>query len=92
MLLTKENIDIKKFRLVNEFLKKKSKNYISKKSLVLEVEQIKKFLREAPNSTFLLIKVRVRGILFIFRLQSVYFRLLLLWASLEGVVAMNFIR
>lgn len=53
----KENIDISKFPQLIGFLKNRNKGYIPKKSQVLEREHILKFLAQAEDVTYLLIKV-----------------------------------
>jgi integrase len=56
-LLMYENIDIKSNILIKNFLKRKSKTHLEKKSLTLNEENINDFLVNAPNNdNFLLIK------------------------------------
>lgn len=47
------------FDEVEAFVKNKNKGYVPKKSEVLSREQLKKFLREAPNDIFLMYKVKI---------------------------------
>ncbi|KAJ3666945.1 hypothetical protein Zmor_002365 [Zophobas morio] len=57
MLHLREKTDVKLFDEVEAFVKNKNKGYIPKKSEVLSRQQLKKFLREAPNDIFLMYKV-----------------------------------
>ncbi|KAJ3655405.1 hypothetical protein Zmor_014537 [Zophobas morio] len=57
VLLLKENLDISKFCKVTAYLKRKSTGYQPKKSKCLSRDQIDKFLLEAPDKEFLLMKV-----------------------------------
>ncbi|KAJ3649653.1 hypothetical protein Zmor_021381 [Zophobas morio] len=57
VLLLKENLDISKFCKVTAYLKRKSAGYQPKKSKCLSRDQIDKFLLEAPDKEFLLMKV-----------------------------------
>ncbi|CAH1126100.1 unnamed protein product [Ceutorhynchus assimilis] len=52
-----ENVDISRYLKLRAFLKKKSLGYQAKKSRVLEMEHIEKFLLEAPDKDFLSTKV-----------------------------------
>ena len=56
-ILIKENIDIKNYKELQTFLKKKSKNYKAKKARVFTPEEISRFLSEAPNREYLASKV-----------------------------------
>lgn len=56
-LLIKKNVDISKFNQLIAFLKRKSDSYTSKKSRILTKENVAKFLQEADNETYLLLKV-----------------------------------
>lgn len=61
-LILEDNVDISKFAKLQSFLKRKSVGHKAKKSQVFTREQINTFLEDAPDETFLMIKV-----------QSVYF-------------------
>ncbi|KAJ8922089.1 hypothetical protein NQ315_004021 [Exocentrus adspersus] len=56
MLNVKRNIDVSKFYKLSAFLKRKSEGYKPKKAKVLTLDQIDKFLLEAPDKDFLMIK------------------------------------
>ncbi|KAJ8914029.1 hypothetical protein NQ315_012053 [Exocentrus adspersus] len=58
MLNVKRNIDVSKFYKLSAFLKRKSEGYKPKKAKVLTLDQIDKFLLEAPDKDFLMIKGR----------------------------------
>uniref|UniRef100_A0A6P7GM76 Uncharacterized protein LOC114344094 n=1 Tax=Diabrotica virgifera virgifera TaxID=50390 RepID=A0A6P7GM76_DIAVI len=66
-LSLKSNIDISKYNKLIMFIKKKRTGYVPKKSKTLEKEQAQKFISDAPNDVFLMIKValifRVAGAL-----------------------------
>lgn len=53
-----ENIDISKFLKLIGYLKNKNKGYIPKKSKILNREDIVEFFKNAPDETYLLMKVR----------------------------------
>ena len=55
MVKKHENIDISEYFILNATISKKV--FPSKKSLVFKTEQLKKFLKEAPEPEFLLHKV-----------------------------------
>lgn len=57
-LAAKENIDVSQFKRLFAFLKRQSEGYEPKKSKILNREQITKFFLEAPDDTFLMMKVR----------------------------------
>lgn len=57
ILIVNQNIDISNFSRLISFLKMKSKGYISKKSKVLEANQVLKFIQTAPDEIYLLHKV-----------------------------------
>ncbi|KAJ8910923.1 hypothetical protein NQ315_014257 [Exocentrus adspersus] len=57
MLNVKRNIDVSKFYKLSAFLKRKSEGYKPEKAKVLTLDQIDKFLLEAPDKDFLMIKV-----------------------------------
>ncbi|KAJ8909403.1 hypothetical protein NQ315_004528 [Exocentrus adspersus] len=57
MLNVKRNIDVSKFYKLSAFLKRKSEGYKPKKAKVLTLDQIDKFLLEAPDKDFLMVKV-----------------------------------
>lgn len=56
-LKIKENVDISKYHKLVAFLKRKSVGYRPKKSKILTREQIDRFLNEAPDTKYLMIKV-----------------------------------
>src|SRR3978361_485955 len=56
-LNVKENVDVRKFPKIVPYLKNKSVGYPGKKSKVLTREDITKFLEEADDGTYLLMKV-----------------------------------
>lgn len=55
----KENIDISKFCKLIAFLKRQNDNYKPKKSLVFSQEEITKFITEAPDASYIAIKVYI---------------------------------
>ncbi|XP_051172337.1 uncharacterized protein LOC127288739 [Leptopilina boulardi] len=57
MLIVKEEVDINKYHLLIAFLKKKSSGFISKKSKVLTSQEVKKFLKDAPDEIHPVTKV-----------------------------------
>lgn len=57
VLLLKQNLDISKFYKLIGYLKRKSAGYQPKKSKCFSRDQIDKFLLEAPDKEFLLMKV-----------------------------------
>ncbi|RZC39413.1 hypothetical protein BDFB_014833 [Asbolus verrucosus] len=54
----KKNINIEKYPKLISFLKRTKDGYVPKKSKILEIEEVEQFINEAPNDTYLLIKVR----------------------------------
>lgn len=52
-----ENTDISQYKKLIAFLKRQNDSYEAKKSKVLTMENVTQFLKEAPDDTFLLIKV-----------------------------------
>lgn len=50
---------VHRFPKIQSFLKKQSSGYEPKKSTPLDLEQVKKFIEEAPDAEWLLVKVRV---------------------------------
>lgn len=56
-LLLKKNVDISKYSHLIAFLKRNSDSYKPKKSRILTKENIVKFLQEAENEKYLLLKV-----------------------------------
>lgn len=58
-LAMKKNIDIKKFPSLIAFLKRKSIGHHSKKSSVLTKSEIEKFIKEADDATYLMMKVNM---------------------------------
>lgn len=56
-LCSKENIDIKTYKKLMAFMKQNSVGFRPKKSKVLNREHIYKFLKEAPDSQYLMKKV-----------------------------------
>lgn len=57
-LSVKKNIDIKKFPSLIAFLKRKSVGHRSRKSSVLRKSEVEKFLKEADDKTYLMMKVK----------------------------------
>lgn len=57
MLNVKNNIDISKFHKLTALLKRKNEGYKPKKAKTLTGDQVDKFLLEAPDNQFLMIKV-----------------------------------
>jgi hypothetical protein len=55
----KKNIEIKKYASLITFIKRKSTGQVSKKSNIFTKQEIEKFLREADNGTYLMMKVKV---------------------------------
>lgn len=55
----KHNINIENYTKLMAFLKKAKSGYVPKKSKTLEIEDIDKFIKEAPDEDYLLIKVRI---------------------------------
>lgn len=53
----KKKLDISKYFSLSAFMKVQSDGYQPKKSKVLSAEHVQKFLTEAPDETFLLLKV-----------------------------------
>lgn len=60
ILNTKENINLGKYKKLQAFLKRKSENYLPKKSAILTEDDLSQFLQTAPDETFLLAKVSIR--------------------------------
>ncbi|EFA03051.1 hypothetical protein TcasGA2_TC010899 [Tribolium castaneum] len=58
-LNVKENIDTRKFPKLVPYLKSKSVGYRSKKSQILDKEDISKFINEADDKIYLLMKVNL---------------------------------
>jgi hypothetical protein len=56
-LLIKKNIDLKHFFKLTAFMKRQSAGYQCKKSKVFSKDQIYKFINEAPDETYLMMKV-----------------------------------
>lgn len=56
-LSVRDDTDIGKYRKVTAFLKRKADGYKPKKSKILNREQIEKFMKEAPNETFLMMNI-----------------------------------
>lgn len=57
-LSMKKNIDIKKFVSLIAFIKRKSVGQLSKKSSVLTKSEVETFLKEADDTTYLMMKVK----------------------------------
>lgn len=57
-LIINNNIDISRYNRLASFLKKRSRGYIPKKSKVLTGDQVLTFIKDAPNETYLLHKVK----------------------------------
>jgi hypothetical protein len=60
MINLNQGIDISKFAKLIAFLKKKNTGYRPKKSKCFTKEEMRKFLKEAPDDTYLLMKVTCR--------------------------------
>lgn len=58
-LLSKHQIDISKQSKLIEFLKQKNDGFIGKKTKVFKPEEIQKFILEAPDDRYLIMKVGV---------------------------------
>lgn len=56
-LNVKHNIDISKFPKLIAYIKRKTEHHDPKKSKVLQEQEINKFLNEAPDGEYLLMKV-----------------------------------
>lgn len=56
-LSVKHDVDIGKYMKVNAFLKKNSIGHVAKKSKIFSSEEVRKFLRDAPDELHLLSKV-----------------------------------
>lgn len=56
-LNTRKNVDISKYHKLIAYLKKKSHNHCPKKSKTLDLHQIKSFITDAPDTTYLMKKV-----------------------------------
>lgn len=56
----KNNVDISKYSRLLAFLKKQNVGYHPKKSRILTREQIDRFLKEAPDEKFLMVKVNLK--------------------------------
>lgn len=56
-IMINENIDIGRYKKIISFLKRKNDSYQPKKSKIFTTENVKKFLVNALDDTFLLIKV-----------------------------------
>lgn len=53
----KHNINIEKYTKLIAFLKKMRSGYVPKKSRTLEIEDIQKFITDAPDEDYLMLKV-----------------------------------
>lgn len=60
-LSMKKNIDIKKFVSLIAFIKRKSVGQLSKKSSVLTKSEVETFLKEADDTTYLMMKVKLNN-------------------------------
>lgn len=56
-LKVKEKIDISSFHQLTAFLKRKGDDYLAKKSKILAKTEIYRFIKDAPDSSFLVAKV-----------------------------------
>lgn len=56
-LLANNNVDISRYKKLTTFLKQKGKTHIPKQSKILSQEEILKFLLNAPDEIYLMIKV-----------------------------------
>uniref|UniRef100_T1HTE2 Tyr recombinase domain-containing protein n=1 Tax=Rhodnius prolixus TaxID=13249 RepID=T1HTE2_RHOPR len=52
-----DNLDISQYKKLKTYIKRKSEYYIPKKSEIFTREEINKFLHDAPNDMFLMMKV-----------------------------------
>jgi hypothetical protein len=68
-LLVRNEIDISKYQKLQAFLKRQGDNYKPKKSKVLSKDEIDKFITEALDDTYLMIKVN--PVATAFKLRSV---------------------
>lgn len=59
-LRVKDNIDISIYNNLRELLKRKEDDYFAKKSKILTLEQMYRFLKEASDEMYLAAKVRVK--------------------------------
>lgn len=59
ILNIKHNINIETYTKLIAFLKRTKDGYVPKKSKTLEIEEIEKFIKEAPNETYLMMKVSI---------------------------------
>lgn len=57
-IIKENNIDIKKFVSLIAFIKRKSVGQLSKKSSVLTKSEVETFLKEADDTTYLMMKVK----------------------------------
>lgn len=57
MLLTKNNVDIGKCTSINEFLRELKEGYEAKRSKIFTLSEINKFVKEAPDDKYLMLKV-----------------------------------
>lgn len=57
MLRVKDNIDIGKFNNLRALLKRKGDDYLAKKSRILYIGEMYRFLKEAPDDVYLAAKV-----------------------------------
>lgn len=58
-LIVQDNVDISKFSKLIAFLKRKSVGYRAKKSRIFTRTEISRFLLEAPDESFLMMKVNI---------------------------------
>lgn len=65
VILVKENVDISRFPKLLAFLKRNSEGYKPKKSKVFTKSEINKFMLEAPDKDYLLMKVIILTLIFI---------------------------
>lgn len=66
-LHVKENIDLKGYNNLRTLLKRKSTGYQPKKSSILSKAEIYKFIKDAPDYEFLVVKVNVLKFSYYFR-------------------------
>lgn len=62
---SRENIDISKFQNLKSIVRKNSKGYKPKKSLIFSWQDITRFINEAPNFVYLASKVSIQIYLFL---------------------------
>lgn len=69
-MMTKHDLNLKDFSKLTAFLKRQSDGFKSKKSKVFTAEEVQKFLNDAPDEIYLVIKVRTY-LLFLINYQNI---------------------